>query len=172
MGLERFEGYASLKSHLADPDHTDVKQIVSGGGLRDFVADMFTYQPCWMRWLWAVRSGFARLLGLPSEAIDKKAVTGETLPIEPGKPFLFLTVCESDGETFWLAERHDPHLNFAVGVTADPMEGGNSSEYQVLTAVNYNNAVGRLYFNLIRPFHHLVVSASMRHAAASGVGKM
>jgi hypothetical protein len=40
----------------------------------------------------------------------------------------------------------------------------------VVTVVRYHNLAGRVYFNVIRPFHHLVVHAAMRAALGRGDG--
>jgi hypothetical protein len=39
-------------------------------------------------------------------------------------------------------------------------------QLHVVTVVRYKNASGRVYFNVIRPFHHLVVGAMVRAGLA------
>jgi hypothetical protein len=37
--------------------------------------------------------------------------------------------------------------------------------FHVVTIVHYNNLAGPVYFNVIRPFHHLVVKQMARRGA-------
>ena len=41
------------------------------------------------------------------------------------------------------------------------------NRYYVVTAVNYKHWTGPVYFNLIRPFHHLVVSRMAKHGVTN-----
>lgn len=162
----RFEEIAFLAEYLKDADHVDVKSTEGTLSLREFVVGVFTYKPVWMQYLWTMRTKLVGVLGIET---DTEPVEGglplETLPIKPGETALFLTVRDSDGETFWVADKRDTHLDFAVGVLADPNHNEEGlRRYQIMTIVKYHNRIGRLYFNIIRPFHHFVVAASMRGA--------
>ena len=44
-------------------DHIDIKVITSDIGMREFIANMFSYMPRWMQFLYAIRWFFVRLLG-------------------------------------------------------------------------------------------------------------
>lgn len=163
---ERFERIQSLATYLERADHVDVKSIEGRQALPAFIAALFTYRPAWMEVLWRLRTWLVRFIGIRSETVaDDQKLTGDNLPIEQGQQALFLTVCESDGVTYWVADCCESHLDFAVGVVAEPIPGSQgSSRFHVLTAVHYNSAAGKLYFNIIRPFHHLVVAAGMKNA--------
>ena len=65
-----------------------------------------------------------------------------------------------------LDELTDKHLAAYFGVTADKQSSG-LTRFEVVTAIRYLHWIGPVYFNLIRPFHHLVVSQMMRAGAAS-----
>lgn len=55
-----------------------------------------------------------------------------------------------------VAEVIDDHLTAHLGVASEPLAGG-MTRFHVLTIVHYHNWAGPVYFNVIRPFHHLVV---------------
>lgn len=157
-----------MSEYLAEADHLDEKAVWSEAGLRDFVAAVFSYRPAWMRLLWRIRGRVARWLGIPHDESNHTGLDAAHLPTSPGETALFLTVLGSDGERYWAAVCQERHLDFAVCVWSEASEDAEGQRFRLLTAVRYNNRIGRLYFNLIRPFHHLVVSASMHHAAQAG----
>lgn len=134
--------------------------------LREFVVRFLSYKPGWMKVLWRVRVGLLRVLGQGERDIPQEAsFTERTLPVEPGQKAEFFTVVDSDGETYWFAEANESHLGGVIGVVVEPgEESGGIKRFHLITIVRYNNWAGPLYFNLIRPFHHLVVNCFMRSA--------
>ena len=56
----------------------------------------------------------------------------------------------------------DRHLDFRLSVLV--RNDGNASWVIVSTLVRFNNALGRAYFLLVRPFHKLIVPALLRNA--------
>lgn len=166
MKTQSFEGIGFLSPYLATADHVDVKTVEGNVSLRTFVAEVFSYSPAWMEWLWRIRVQVVRMLGITVPAEENlPPLAAQTLPVSPGEKAAFLTVGESDGSSYWAAESCENHLDFAVAVVVEPQSGqGGQKRFHVLTAVRYNTTAGRLYFNLIRPFHHLVVQSASRHA--------
>lgn len=75
----------------------------------------------------------------------------------------FFTV-EMASERVWVAGIVDTHLNADLGIVREAGENGRS-RIHVITIVHYNKWTGVVYFNVIRPFHHLVVA----QMAKSGV---
>ena len=49
------------------------------------------------------------------------------------------------------------HLKAYFGIAAEPL-ADTKNRFYVVTTVYYRHWTGPVYFNLIRPFHHLVVS--------------
>jgi len=166
------DGDATLRNRLsailpeaAGADHVDVKSAEGRGSLREFIAGMFSYKPGWYRALFAVRGVLARVLGLRHEDVGAHAsLTPESVSFVPGETAQFFTVAKAEEERFWAAGAGDSHLDAVLVVFFDALPDGRR-RYHVATVVNYKNAVGPLYFNCIRPFHHLVVAAMVRHAA-------
>jgi hypothetical protein len=148
-----------------DADHIDVKSVTGRGSLRVFLARMLSYKPGWYRALFRLRGVLARILGLWHEDIDSYgAITPESVSFTPGETALFFTVKRAEEERYWAADGGDSHLDAALVVFFDNLSDGRR-RFHVATVVTYKSAAGPLYFNIIRPFHHLVVAAMARHAA-------
>jgi hypothetical protein len=68
-------------------------------------------------------------------------------------------------DVYWFAETPpDRHLKAYFGVVVEPL-ANDLKRYYIVTIVHYLHWTGPVYFNLIRPFHHLVV-ARMAQAGA------
>ena len=152
---------------VAQADYVDEKCANGAVSLREFIATMLSHQPAWITFLFRVRSILVRLIGLRHKGIPRsRKLKPETLPMQPGGRAAFFTVCAADEERYWIGEATDKHLNGAIAVVVEERGEGQRC-FHVLTIVHYNKFSGPLYFNLIRPFHHLVVG-SMVQAGVKG----
>jgi hypothetical protein len=166
--IERLPGMAGL---LDGADHVDVHALDGTGSVLGLGAGILSYRPGWMALLWRVRVWLLGMLGQGARAVpDRKRWTSANLPRTPGERAGIFTVVRSDGETHWIAEGRESHLEAAVAVCSAPLTDGRSRFY-VVTVVRYRNPAGRVYFNVIRPFHHLVVRAAMRSVLGRGGGQ-
>lgn len=148
---------------LAGADHVDVKTERSRVGLREFVAAMMAYEPAWVRGLFRLRSYVVRLIGLRQDGVPTAPRwTPAEVPMLPGKRASFFTVRKAVEGAVWAADVEERHLRAQLCVLAE------GTQYRVVTIVHYKHWTGRLYFNVIRPFHHFVVSG-MAHAGARGL---
>ena len=162
--MNEFKRIPALAEYLDGANHVDVKSGEGTLPLREFVAGLLSYKPGWVRALWKVRVWLLKVLRQgESDVPGEGQLTAESLPIETGQEALFFTVADSDGETYWVAIGEESHLGMALGVVVQSVEGQEDiKKFSVITVVQYRNFAGSIYFNLIRPFHHLVVSAAMR----------
>jgi hypothetical protein len=152
---------------LTDADHVDVKVVEGEVTLREFLAGLAGYQPGWVTALYGVRRGFVRLLGMRQERIPHAIrLRPAQVPMQPGAKFLFFTVCLAREDRYWAAAAEDRHLRAVLAVVAAP-PGGGRTRYYVVTIVHYHHWTGPVYFNVIRPFHHLVVAGMARAGARS-----
>ncbi len=150
---------------LKDADHVDVKSAVGSTSLRAVVAGTFTYQPRWVTALVAIRWAFVRLLGMTQDGVlTAPRAQPEDVPLQPGETFEFLTVKMAEPDRYWVGSFDDKHLSADVAVAAEPLDAQRRRFY-VMTVVHYNHWTGPLYFNVIRPFHHLIVFLAVRSAA-------
>ncbi|MEM7111454.1 MAG: DUF2867 domain-containing protein [Chloroflexota bacterium] len=150
---------------LDNADHIDVKTFESEKSLRHFIADLISYQPAWMTFLYRIRWFFVRLLGMKQTSVPK-APTSKPSDISfiEGDAALFFKVVAAEEDRYWFAEAAESHLTAKLGVVAEP-NTANSTTFHVVTVVHYNHWTGPVYFNVIRPFHHLVVGSMGRHAS-------
>ncbi|NDJ51549.1 MAG: DUF2867 domain-containing protein [Chloroflexi bacterium] len=152
---------------LADSDHYDHKTIDGSGDLRAFLAGMINYDPPWMTALYAVRAAFVRLLGMRQGGIPRSpGLEPEDIDFEPGAKVSFFRTEQAEERQFWVGVIPDKHLTARLIVAAEPLET-EQTRFHVGTVVHYQRWTGPLYFNVIRPFHHLVVSSMMRAAQKS-----
>lgn len=149
-------------------DHLDVKTAVSPTDLRHFIATALSYQPGWMKALYAIRWGFVRLLGMKQEGL------GHPMRIQPqdvsfllGDWVTFFEVARAKEDRYWFAAAEESHLIAYLGVVQD--DRLPQRRFHVATLVRYKRWTGWVYFNVIRPFHHIVVNSMIRAAVRDGV---
>lgn len=159
----RFRGFAPI---LDGADHVDVKTVVGRIDLPEFLAALLSYQPAWLTLLYRVRMGLVLLLGLPRNGGPRaRAIRPDLVPMTPGASISFWTVRSVEDRRFWAAETPPArHLAAHLAVAAEPLCDGRT-RFHVATVVHYRHWTGPVYFNLIRPFHHMVVRRTARHAA-------
>jgi hypothetical protein len=86
----------------------------------------------------------------------------EDVSFVAGDEVTFFTVRLAKEEKYWVGETpEDKHLRAYFGVVVEPV-AENRRRFHVVTIVHYKHWTGPVYFNLIRPFHHLVVSRMAR----------
>lgn len=158
----QFTAVPHLPSLMETADHIDIKTISGDVSLREFIAGMISYSPGWMKFLYGVRWFFVRLLGMKQEGMPQElTLRPEDVSFETGKPAAFFSVKMAEEDHYWFAGITESHLTAHLGVIMEP---GQPNRFQVLTIVHYNRWMGPVYFNVIRPFHHLVVGQMMKTA--------
>jgi hypothetical protein len=153
-------------------DHFDIKTITADVSLRQFIISMLTYHPWWMALLFRLRDVLVNLLGLVKHALpDRSAIDSyDAISFTPGEKALFFIVRKAEEDHFWVAESPpDTHLMAYLGVVAQRLKNG-MTRFSVFTTVRYLRWTGPVYFNLIRPFHHLVVDRMVKAGAATPKG--
>ena len=168
--------YAVLKELRAGADHCDIKSVdvdrtPDAACLREFIAGFLTYHPAWMKGLYFVRAGFVRLLGMRQEGVpDAPRLRADSVPFAPGAPAAFFQVVRAEEGRHWFAAASESHLTAHVGVLLEPR--GATSRLHVVTLVHYKRWTGPVYFNVIRPFHHVVVGSMLRAGASQAQRSM
>ncbi|GCE29951.1 hypothetical protein KDA_54350 [Dictyobacter alpinus] len=147
-----------LQPLLANADYVDVKTVTGTADLRTFLAGLLNYHPAWLISLFVVRAVFVRLLGMRQERIGIRApLTPERVSMQIGKRVGFFTVCMAEEERYWFAYNSDKHLKATLGVVVEPLSATHK-RFHVISIVHYHNWTGPVYFQTIKPFHHLVVA--------------
>ena len=153
---------------LKGSNYVDVKTIEGQTSLRQFIAATLSYYPGWIVFLYRLRAILVKLLGLykhpAPEALPE--LGAEDVSFVVGEAVTFFTVRLAEENHYWVGETpEDKHLRAYFAVVVEPIED-NCMRFHVATIVYYKHWTGPVYFNLIRPFHHLVVSRMMRAGAA------
>jgi hypothetical protein len=153
---------------MQHPDHIDIKTVHSDHAtLRDMIAGMVNYQPRWITVLLGIRWGFVRLLGMKQEGIPASPhIDPEDLVLEPGSKIDFFETAAAQENCYWISQFDDSHLIGYFALVADP---NDPHCFYGVTIVKYHNWTGRVYFNVIRPFHHLVVYFALKSAGRSSL---
>ncbi len=162
--MDQIKKYSELEVYWRNVDHFDVKTIEGKTGLRNFISGMLSYYPWWIVALYRIRTFLVNILGLVKhEKPDVlPSIKPEALAFESGKNASFFIVSTAKENTYWVAETpEDKHLKAYFGVVAEAL-GDRLTKFHVFTSVKYIHWTGPVYFNLIRPFHHLVVFRMMR----------
>jgi hypothetical protein len=167
-----FPQHPELKEYFCDIDHCDVKNIETRTAMRPFIAGMLSYHPCWIALLFRVREILVKILGLEKHELPDQppSIKPQMLSFTPGDKVLFFVIQKAREDTYWIAASpQDKHLSAYLGVVAEQLENG-SRRFHVFTTLRYKHWTGPVYFNLIRPFHHLVVWRMMKAGAACQAG--
>ena len=104
------------------------------------------------------------MLGLTHHPAPEKLLNlnPSDVSFTPGAKVTFFEVRRAKEDNYWISETpQDRHLKAYFGVAAKPTSDRRNRFY-VITTVYYKHWTGPVYFNLIRPFHHLVVSQMAR----------
>ncbi len=157
--------FGELKKYFENADFIDVKVFEGETSLRKFIASMLSYYPWWIVQLYRIRKLLVGILGLvkheePEELPNLKA---EDVSFTPGEDVTFFIVRHAKEDMFWVSETpDDKHLRAYFGVVKEPVSN-SINRFYVITIVFYKHWTGPIYFNLIRPFHHLVVSQMAKY---------
>jgi Protein of unknown function (DUF2867) len=151
-----------LEPVLRGADHIDIKTTTGSLTMREFIVGMMSHQPGWVTWLFGVRAIFVRFLGMRQRGLPRpRKLSPQDVPMTPGSKASFFIIRMAQEERYWVAEADDSHLKGALVVVVEPLQG-NLKRFHVVTVVHYRNWAGPVYFNVIRPFHHIVVGGMVR----------
>lgn len=167
MLIDPIRKFDELAVYFENADHLDVKTIEGDIDLRKFVAGMLSYYPWWLVALYKIRAVLVKIMGLVKHEKPETLpiIFPESLSFTPGENASFFIVRKAKENTYWVSETpEDKHLTANFGVVTERLSDRRSRFY-VFTAVKYLHWTGPVYFNIIRPFHHLVVMQMMKAGA-------
>ena len=169
MKMDYICQFKELQPYFDGADFTDIKIAESKNDLRKFIAAMLSYYPWWIVMLYRIRTLVVSVLGLVKHQAPEELpnLQPEQIPFNPGENATFFIVRMAQEDVYWFAETPpDKHLKAYFGVVAEPL-ANDLKRYYIVTIVHYLHWTGPVYFNLIRPFHHLVVARMARAGAKS-----
>lgn len=162
--MNKIRNFRALDIYFKDVDHADVKTIEGKVSLRGFISGMLSYYPWWVLALYKLREFLVKILGLVRHEKPERlpSIQPEDLSFEPGSNASFFIVRAAKEHTYWVSETpEDKHLQAFFGVVSEDL-GNRLNRFHVFTSVKYIHWTGPVYFNFIRPFHHLVVLSMMK----------
>lgn len=166
--LSKQQDHAHVKQHAIfqqtsqDADHIDIKSVHGNVTFNEFVAGMFNYQPGWMTFLYRIRQVFVRLLGMKQEGVPQPLqLDPNNLNLSVGNKIAFFTIDAVESDSVLIVSAEESHLKATLGLFREPLDS-QASQYYAVTIVHYNSWAGPIYFNVIRPFHHLVVNRMIK----------
>jgi hypothetical protein len=151
-----------IKPLVHDADYVDEKVVEGEVTLRQFLSGALSYYPGWIKALYGIRAVFVRFLGMRQEGMpttphrDPQANT-----FTPGEWETFFQVQAAQEDHYWIAHATDKHLTAHLAIIVQPLSS-TRNRFTLLTVVHYHNWAGPVYFNVIRPFHYVLVNAMAR----------
>jgi len=118
--------------------------------------------------LYHIRELLVKVLGLVKHEAPEQlpCLRPEDVSFTPGEKVTLFTVRSAKENIYWISETpEDKHLSAYFGVITEIL-GNDLKRFYVITIVHFKHWTGPVYFNLIRPFHHLVVSRMARAGLA------
>lgn len=163
--MVKIQNYRELAIYFRNADHVDIKTIEGEVSLRHFISAMLSYYPWWILFLYRIREFLVNILGLVKHERPEvlPSIKPEDLSFNSGEKASFFIVKTAKENIYWVSETpEDKHLKAFFGVVAEAISD-QLTRFHVFTSVKYIHWTGPIYFNIIRPFHHLVVSSMMRN---------
>ena len=162
-----------LKCILKNADHVDVKTVQGAVSLAGFIAGMLSFRPGWLLFFYHLRKVFVLLLGMQQGDIPKTfgPLSAADISFQPGQTASFFIVRYAVKDRYWIAETpDDKHLRAYFGIFRQRVDQ-RINAFHVMTVVHYKHWTGPVYFNVIRPFHHLVVKQMALAGTRTNQGK-
>lgn len=123
--------------------------------IKDITNLIFNTSPKWLELLFKLRNNLVKIIGLQTD-IPKDY--NETF--EVGGYVKFFKIYSISNRQVVLGA-DDSHLNFRAIIENDTYKNYN---IKVTTLVQFNNKKGKIYMNIIKPFHRLVVKKMVKNA--------
>ena len=161
--------FKELQQFFEESDFTDVKVVEGAVTLRAFIASMLSYYPWWIILLYRIRTLVVFILGLVKHEAPEELpnLSPEEVSFMPGERVTFFIVRKAKEDVYWFSETpEDKHLSAYFGIVVEPLNN-DLNRFYVVTTLRYRHWTGPVYFNLIKPFHHLVVSQMARAGVKS-----
>jgi len=164
---DAIEKIEPLRTLFLESNYTEIKVVETRNSVAEALVAMLSDGPWWVRLLFQLRRVLVFSLGLErhDENSAQAPLSPQHIPFKPpGKVRLFEVVLGKE-DAYWIGKSpKDKHLTAYFGVVAEPLFEDRKRLY-VITLVKYLHWTGPIYFNIIRPFHHLIINHMLRVAA-------
>ena len=121
----------------------------------------FETSPKWIDHLFEVRNKVVKIFGLKvSDVPNKEELLKNTKFVINEEIGLFKIFDKSNNEI--ILGQNDKHLNFKISILSN-IRTDDKQLITISTLVYFNKWYGKLYFQLIRPFHKLIVPLMLKN---------
>jgi hypothetical protein len=134
-------------------DSFNIMPKKKGVNLEQVVKAFFLTTPSWIIKLLELRHFLVRSIGLKTCSYKD---TKYKFPLIEGDSIGLFKVFEIHEKEILLGE-DDSHLDFRVSIKIEP-----NQSVEVKTIVQFNSLFGKVYFNLIKPFHIIIVRSMLK----------
>ncbi len=143
-------------------DYRDWKSVYGRVPLDFFVANVLKYWPVWFQSFRVpqviIASVFSMRLGPRGRSV--------AVPMTQGDHVAPFKVVSAQSDSHWIGKAEDKNLVAHVVILASKQD--MRTRFDVGTFITFRRLFGRLYFQMVRPFHHLVLSTAMAAAVRNG----
>jgi hypothetical protein len=119
--------------------------------------------PKWADQLMNIRNRIGGLFALKTADTQQALPTQEAIAnCQPGDPLgIFKVYAKTDKE--YILGEDDKHLNFKASFLLSPSPTVKEKQvFSITTAVHFNNAMGKMYFLPVKPFHGLIIRSTLK----------
>lgn len=157
--------HTEVERFTKSADHLDAVNTYGSLSLREGISNALSWQPTWLKLLFLSRAGLARLMHLkhPSPS-SHRTLEPEEISFHPGDKLGFFTVSAGKEDAYIVLTAEDTHLIAHLILEVEPAATDSLCRFQIITAVHHRRWTGPLYFNIIRPFHHIVMQRMLAAA--------
>lgn len=160
---KRYSTLPGVADFMPRADYQEIASIRGDCDLEAFIHGFLLSPPRWFNWLMKLRNAAMKMV--PGHEVTESSYD-TPLPLRRGERIGPFETISTDAETWWAAGAAESHLSALMIITRQPESG--SARFDVATLVSFHNGFGKLYFTLIKPFHHLIVWAFLRKAVKTG----
>jgi NADH dehydrogenase len=160
--------YPEVERFTMSADHVDAVGAGGSLSLREGISNALSWQPAWLKLLFLARGGLARVMRLehPSSLPDR-GLRPEDVSFRSGDRLGFFTISAGMEDAFIVLTAEDTHLIAHLILEVEPEGRELGYQFRITTAVHYRRWTGPLYYNVIRPFHHVIMRRMVSAALTS-----
>lgn len=147
-------------------DYTEHKTIKSTNNLRRFLAGFVFYSPRWLNHLFRLRSILTKILKIDEVAANPTPQEEKDICFLPGETCSVYTILFSKNNEYAVLRYDASHLKADIVIALTPISD-DCNFFEIDTIVHYKHWTGRIYFILVRPFHHIIFSRMIRAGATN-----
>ncbi len=153
----------NMASHYVDSFQSEYLEQISDYDILGIGRLFFSCGPKWADNLMLLRDKIVGVFGLKtSSQINSGHRNINTFKFEPGEQLDIFRLYDKTENELILGE-DDKHLNFRFSLLLDSHNiDVNHKRIVLTTLVEYKNLFGRLYFLPVKPFHQLIVKATLK----------